>query len=69
MTVFAARFLEKSHVDSVVEAKDWKWKPENAEVYRIYASGNSTKTSQSTYAAEKDERADHDRPNEGPRCA
>lgn len=65
MKVFASRFLEQPHKDSVIEAVEWSWQPEQKSAYRIFASGASTNTKESTYAAEKDSRSDSDRPNEG----
>lgn len=65
MKVFASRFLEKPAPDHVDSSAKWSWRPASEEVTRVYASGNSTSSRESTYAAEKDERADHDRPNEG----
>lgn len=65
MKVFGLRYLEKMQASNVVSAEQWSWKPISADAYRIYASGNSTRSRESTYAAEKDDRADSDRPNEG----
>jgi hypothetical protein len=39
--------------------------PHNTDIKEIYASGNKTATKSSTYAAEKDNENDTDRPNEG----
>lgn len=64
MKVFAAKFLERP-VQSDLNSDLWAWTPANQEAKKIYASGASTNTRQSTYAAEKDDRADNDRPNEG----
>ena len=64
MNVFAAKFLETPSND-VIETDDWIWEPANPDAKKIYASGASTNTNQSTYAAEKDDRSDSDRPNEG----
>jgi hypothetical protein len=61
MKVFATRFLEKMKPASEAE---WEWNPVNKPP-EIFASGMHTQTHQSTYAAEKDNRTDHDRPNEG----
>jgi predicted mannosyl-3-phosphoglycerate phosphatase (HAD superfamily) len=63
--VFATRFLEPMKVDGTLTPESWSWQPAAPDLKRIYASGNSTKTRSSTYAAEKDDRADDDRPNEG----
>jgi hypothetical protein len=65
MKVFASRFLEAPTTEKVVDPKDWTWEPANKEVYNIYASGNNTRSNQSTYVAERDSRSDTDRPNEG----
>ena len=65
MKVFGLRYLEKMQANEVVEVKDWNWKPTSSDAYRIYGSGNSTSSRESTYAAEKDNRQDEDRPNEG----
>ena len=64
MNVFAKKFLESPSKDEVLES-EWNWTPANAKAKKIYASGASTRTAQSTYAAEKDDRSDADRPNEG----
>jgi fibronectin type 3 domain-containing protein len=65
MKVFGLRYLEKMQSNVDVSSGTWKWKPKSGESYRIYASGNSTRSRESTYASEKDNRADEDRPNEG----
>ncbi len=66
MKVFASRFLEEPSKEEVLEKNsDWAWEPENKDAYHIYASGKSTSSRESTYAAEKDSRNDSDRPNEG----
>lgn len=65
MTVFGIRFLESMQSNEVVSAESWKWVPASKDTLRIYASGNSTRSRESTYAAERDDRADEDRPNEG----
>ena len=65
MQPFGLRFLEKVGADQVVSVGEWTWKPKSSETLRIYASGNSTRSRESTYAAEKDDRMDEDRPNEG----
>lgn len=65
MEVFGLRYLEKMQANEVIEVADWNWKPASREAYRIYGSGNSTSSRESTYAAEKDNRADEHRPNEG----
>lgn len=61
--VFASSFLEPMDKYSVVN-ESWDWEPAN-DVKEIYASGAPTSTNQSTYAGEKDDRSDTDRPNEG----
>lgn len=47
---------------------EWTWEPfcENAAV--VFGSGAATSTQQSTYADERDDRSDTDRPDEGSRC-
>ena len=64
MKVFAVKFLETPSND-VIGDEDWSWEPANPNARKIYGSGASTNTNQSTYAAEKDDRSDSDRPNEG----
>lgn len=64
MKVFARQFLETPSNDTIDESQ-WKWAPSNPNAKKIYASGASTSTQQSTYAAERDDRSDSDRPNEG----
>lgn len=65
MKVFATRFLEPMKTQGDVPVDDWSWEPTGGEAHRIFASGASTNTRASTYAAETDDRADSDRPNEG----
>jgi len=65
MNVFGLNYLEKMQSEQNVDVSTWAWKPENDEAKRIYGSGISTKSRESTYAAEKDNREDSDRPNEG----
>jgi len=66
MKVFASSYLEKFSSDKVDNGKKWSWSPEGGkEAEEIYASGANTSSNQSTYAAEKDNRSDNDRPNEG----
>lgn len=64
MKVFATKFLE-SPTDNALQDTPWAWIPTNKKAQEIYASGKSTKSRESTYAAEKDSRSDTDRPNEG----
>lgn len=64
MKVFATRFFEEPSKDTTEPVEKWSWQPEN-EVDKIYGSGANTATRSSTYAAEKDNRDDDDRPNEG----
>ncbi len=64
MKVFATAYLEEMSTDTVTE-KNWTWKPEGEEAEKIYGSGANTSSRTSTYAAEKDDRSDTDRPNEG----
>ena len=65
MKVFATQFLETPSSDTVVSPTLWNWSPSNKDVVKIYASGSKTATRSSTYAAEKDNESDTDRPNEG----
>lgn len=65
MKTFATKFLEEPQEEIVKDPKGWNWEPNNKEIKKIYASGSKTATRQSTYAAEKDNEADTDRPNEG----
>ncbi len=64
MNVFAASYLEEPSKGVAVKTP-WTWTPENVSVIQIYASGAPTGTNQSTYANERDDRSDSDRPNEG----
>jgi len=64
MKVFAENFLESPSSDKI-EASEWIWDPANPDVKKIYGSGANTGTRQSTYVAEKDDRTDTDKPNEG----
>ena len=65
MKPFGMRYLEPVLSDGIVPVKDWSWTPSSGAIARVYASGNSTRSRESTYAAEKDNRVDEDRPNEG----
>lgn len=65
MKVFASAFLEKMSSDCVSKDTKWSWTPKGEEAKKVYASGANTSTNTSTYAAEKDNRGDSDRPNEG----
>jgi hypothetical protein len=64
MKVFATKFLE-SPTGNLIQDTPWVWVPVNRKAQEIYASGASTNSRESTYAAEKDSRSDTDRPNEG----
>lgn len=64
MKVFATKFLERPSESNLKDVA-WVWSPTNKQAQKIYASGASTNTRQSTYAEEKDDRSDSDRPNEG----
>lgn len=64
MKVFATAYLERMSTETVNEEK-WTWKPDGEEAEKIYGSGANTSSKTSTYAAEKDNRSDTDRPNEG----
>lgn len=63
MKVFAERYLEEMKYINTPPASEWNWKPVDSR--QIYASGASTSTQESTYADERDNRSDSDRPNEG----
>lgn len=65
MRVFATKYLEKMSSDKINDKDNWTWKPVNEAATDIFASGANTSTTTSTYAAEKDNRSDTDRPNEG----
>ena len=65
MKVFASRFLEEPFKEQVIESDGWSWTPAGENAVRVYASGAPTNTNQSTYADERDDRSDSDRPNEG----
>ena len=65
MKVFAAKFLEPMSSNDFSNDEEWTWSPEGENAGQIYASGANTRTQTSTYAAEKDNRSDSDRPNEG----
>lgn len=65
MKVFASKFLEAPCGEKATNNNNWSWNPSNPAANEIYASGNSTSSRESTYAAEKDNRSDTDRPNEG----
>lgn len=65
MKVFATGFLEKPQSQRVKNPSKWNWEPHDKDLKKIYASGSKTGTKQSTYAAEKDNESDFDRPNEG----
>jgi hypothetical protein len=65
MNVFGKNFLEPVQENQVIDPSKWTWMPHNKDVKEIYASGNKTATRSSTYASEKDNESDADRPNEG----
>ncbi len=65
MNVFGLNYLESVQENKITDPTKWKWTPANPDIKEIYASGNKTATRASTYAAEKDNEADTDRPNEG----
>ena len=65
MKVFASSYLEGFSNGDVKSDQKWSWTPDGEEAQKIYASGANTNTRTSTYAAEKDDRSDSDRPNEG----
>jgi len=63
MKVFAERYLEEMKYSEVPPSSEWEWEPVDSR--RIYASGANTNTRQTTYADDRDNRSDTDRPNEG----
>nr|WP_213487176.1 hypothetical protein [Mucilaginibacter sp. Bleaf8] len=65
MRVFSSKFLEDFATEQILPQDQWNWQPSNSSMKEIYASGSKTGTRQSTYAAEKDNESDSDRPNEG----
>jgi len=64
MKVFGSRFLEEM-TNNLVETSKWNWEPVNKDINKIYATGANTNTRSSTYASEKDDRSDSDKPQEG----
>lgn len=64
MKVFGSNFLEELSKDNAPKGK-WNWEPINKDIEKIYGTGASTKTQESTYADERDNRTDTDRPDEG----
>ncbi|WP_336688656.1 MULTISPECIES: hypothetical protein [unclassified Chryseobacterium] len=65
MKVFASKFLELPQSEKIKNPVKWNWEPFNKDIKQIYASGAKTATRSSTYASEKDNESDVDRPNEG----
>ncbi len=65
MKVFASNYLAGFSSEKIDSSTEWTWTPEGDKAKDIYASGANTSTRESTYAAEKDDRSDSDRPNEG----
>ena len=65
MNVFGQNFLESVQENQVIDSSKWNWTPTNPDIKEIYASGSKTASRSSTYAGEKDNEADTDRPNEG----
>jgi hypothetical protein len=63
MKVFAERYLEEMKFTETPPTSEWDWEP--TDVHHIYASGANTKSRESTYADDRDNRNDEDRPNEG----
>lgn len=62
---FSSKFLEEVNIDNSIKNKEWSWRPSNPNIKEIFMSGANTSSNESTYASEKDSRADQDRPNEG----
>ena len=65
MKVFATKFLEPMSSDQSDKTELWTWTPVGKDTEKLFASGANTSTRTSTYAAEKDDWGDSDRPNEG----
>ncbi|SMO70363.1 hypothetical protein SAMN06265171_10564 [Chryseobacterium rhizoplanae] len=65
MKVFSTKFLELPQSEKLKDPNSWSWEPSNKDIKKIYASGAKTATRSSTYASERDNEADTDRPNEG----
>ena len=65
MKVFGSNFLEKMVNNEIETVEKWSWRPENKNIDKIYASGANTNTRSSTYNDERDDRSDHDSPQEG----
>jgi len=65
MITFAERFLEPLSSETVAPGTVWDWAPADPEIPTIYGTGGNTSTRSSTYADERDDRQDDDRPNEG----
>ncbi len=65
MIVFGLNYLESVQESQITDSSKWVWTPHNPNIKEIYASGSKTATRSSTYAAEKDNESDSDRPNEG----
>lgn len=65
MKVFSTKFLELPQSEKLKDPNSWSWEPNNKDIKKIYASGAKTATRSSTYASERDNEADTDRPNEG----
>lgn len=63
MKVFGERYLEEMKYLDNPPTSEWDWEPVDS--HRIYASGANTNTQSSTYADDRDNRSDSDRPNEG----
>ena len=64
MNVFTTKFLEAPSNDEILQ-EEGNSTPAKPDAQKIYGSGASPSTAQSTYSAEKDDRSDSDRPNEG----
>lgn len=62
---FGEQFLEPLSRDGIPVDAVWSWTPAGEDIKAIYASGGNTTSRSSTYANEKDDRSDDDRPNEG----
>ncbi len=65
MKVFGLKFMEPMQADGTTPSSTWTWAPRGENARGIYASGNSTRSRESTYAAERDNRQDEDRRTKG----
>jgi hypothetical protein len=69
MKVLSIQYLEPMKAHEGVPVETWNWSPAAQDAVRIYASGANPQSREATYAAEKDNRSDTYRPNEGMQIA